>query len=488
MSNEKSNNITITKIIDKSEKSIDDSINKPNNKLPPGLDYGEKLLTNQKYANSNVLDLTKEPSVKPSLVLSDDDASLGNFIPQRQNLLQRLRTKRAFREQSIKNTNNLEKNNSEKQEKTMRPHERSEKSTRSERSEKSERLEKSERSERSERSEKTNKSGNFSISKNFLKPNNFDDSEKSENELKSTEYSYNNKVPSLHGSELGSLNKNINDVIDNSSSSSSSSSHSANKSLRHSSSNYTSPENNYVDKNLETEPPILNAQQIMKRKREALLHIRIIENSGYEPFKTVNMSDTLEDILEVEEELVQRRSLQQGVKFAQAILLGVVGAIEYVNNKFNPFDIDLDGWSEQVFECKEEYNEVLGELYVKYAGSGVMAPEIKLLVTLGQSAFMYVMSKKLFGGGNNNSTNYDEILKSNPKLKELFEQTQKELSTKKGIPNTEQPAKKNSVMNHILGMIGLGGNNNDNPVNNYAKTQQKTNVAFKPPQDPDGLL
>ena len=37
---------------------------------------------------------------------------------------------------------------------------------------------------------------------------------------------------------------------------------------------------------------------------------------------------------------------QNSVKFQQKILLACVSGLEFLNNKFDPFDIKLDGWSE----------------------------------------------------------------------------------------------------------------------------------------------
>ena len=39
---------------------------------------------------------------------------------------------------------------------------------------------------------------------------------------------------------------------------------------------------------------------------------------------------------------------------------------EFLNNKFDPFDIKLDGWSEAVNENVDDYDDVFGELHEKY--------------------------------------------------------------------------------------------------------------------------
>ena len=57
--------------------------------------------------------------------------------------------------------------------------------------------------------------------------------------------------------------------------------------------------------------------------------------------------------------------------------------MEFLNSKFDPFDIKLDGWSEQLQENINDYDDIFGELYEKYKSKASMAPEIKLLFQLG---------------------------------------------------------------------------------------------------------
>ena len=43
----------------------------------------------------------------------------------------------------------------------------------------------------------------------------------------------------------------------------------------------------------------LSPKEIMKKKRKSLLHIKILEKQGYEPFKEVGLTNPLEEIIEV---------------------------------------------------------------------------------------------------------------------------------------------------------------------------------------------
>ena len=80
--------------------------------------------------------------------------------------------------------------------------------------------------------------------------------------------------------------------------------------------------------------------------------------------------------------------LKSSIKFQQKMLMAVVSALEYGNKTLNPLSVDLDGWSENVFENIEYFNNVFEHLYNKYKCRGEMAPKIELLLTLAGSAFM----------------------------------------------------------------------------------------------------
>ena len=69
---------------------------------------------------------------------------------------------------------------------------------------------------------------------------------------------------------------------------------------------------------------------------------------------------------------------------------------EFLNNKFDPFDVNLDGWAEQINENIDDYDEIFEELHEKYKSKAKMAPELKLLFQLGGSAIMIHMTNTMF--------------------------------------------------------------------------------------------
>ena len=100
------------------------------------------------------------------------------------------------------------------------------------------------------------------------------------------------------------------------------------------------------------------------------------------------------------------------------MLMAVINGMEFLNNKFDPFDIKLDGWSEQIQENINDYDDIFGELHEKYKSKATMAPELKLLFQLGGSAMMVHMTNTMFKSA---MPGMDDIFRQNPDLMRSFQ-------------------------------------------------------------------
>ena len=101
------------------------------------------------------------------------------------------------------------------------------------------------------------------------------------------------------------------------------------------------------------------------------------------------------------------------------MLMAAITGLEFLNNRFDPFDLKLDGWGEQVNENLDDYDEIFGELHEKYKSKASLAPEIKLLFQLGGSAIMLHMTNTMFKSA---MPGMDDIMKQNPELMQQFTQ------------------------------------------------------------------
>ena len=100
------------------------------------------------------------------------------------------------------------------------------------------------------------------------------------------------------------------------------------------------------------------------------------------------------------------------------MLMACITGLEFLNNKFDPFDLKLDGWAEQVDENIDEYDEIFAELHEKYKSKSKIAPELKLLFQLGGSAIMLHMTNSMF---RSSMPSMDDV-RQNPDLMQQFTQ------------------------------------------------------------------
>ena len=103
-----------------------------------------------------------------------------------------------------------------------------------------------------------------------------------------------------------------------------------------------------------------------------------------------------------------------------------MNTIEYGNALLNPFDLNLDGWGEQVSEDLDSYEEIFAELHDKYKG-GKMAPELSLLLRLGFSAAVVNMSNKMLSSA---APGFSDVMKQSPELMRMFNNTAVDMMSK----------------------------------------------------------
>lgn len=154
-----------------------------------------------------------------------------------------------------------------------------------------------------------------------------------------------------------------------------------------------------------------------KEKSDMINKLQRLEQKGYPVSRRFNMNDGLDEIKTEYNRLVDARQLETSVKFQRQMMMGLVTGVELLNEKFDPFDVQLKGWSESVHENIEDFDEVFEELYDKYKGKGNMPPEARLLMMLAGSGFMFHMSNSFF---RSKMPSMENIFASNPGLQRQF--------------------------------------------------------------------
>ena len=157
--------------------------------------------------------------------------------------------------------------------------------------------------------------------------------------------------------------------------------------------------------------------------REKHIYIKKLEyferKHGVELSKKPTLESNLNEMKAECESIAADLEKKNSVQFQTKMLMAFVTGIEYLNKKFDPFDVDLDGWGEGLNENVGEYDEVFAELHEKYKSKAKMAPELKLLFMLGGSAVMTHMSNTVF---KSSMPGMEDIMRQNPELAHQFTQ------------------------------------------------------------------
>ena len=162
----------------------------------------------------------------------------------------------------------------------------------------------------------------------------------------------------------------------------------------------------------------MTKEETLREKFKFLRKLEALEKKGVELSKKYNMESSLQEMMGEYETIMEEKTRMNSVKFQGNMLMAVINGIEFLNNRFDPFDIKLDGWSEQINENITDYDEIFGELYEKYKSKATMAPELKMLFQLGGSAMMVHMTNTMFKSA---MPGMDDILRQNPDLMRSFQ-------------------------------------------------------------------
>lgn len=154
-----------------------------------------------------------------------------------------------------------------------------------------------------------------------------------------------------------------------------------------------------------------------KEKGDYINKLNRLEQKGFPVSRRFTMDNSLDEIKDEYNRLVDARQLETSLKFQRQMVMGLVTGIELLNEKFDPFDLQLKGWSESVHENIDDMDDIFEELYDKYKGKGSMPPEARLMMALAGSGFMFHLSNSMF---RKNMPSMDDIFRQNPGLQRQF--------------------------------------------------------------------
>jgi hypothetical protein len=162
-----------------------------------------------------------------------------------------------------------------------------------------------------------------------------------------------------------------------------------------------------------------NSAEVLREKFKILRKLEDIESKGGRLTRKYTMDSSLDEMKGEYENIISEKEKSNSVKFQGKMLMAAITGLEFLNSKFDPFDIKLDGWAEQVNENITDYDEIFAELHEKYRSKAKMAPELKLLFQLGGGAMMLHMTNTMF---KSSLPGMDDIMRQNPELMQKFTQ------------------------------------------------------------------
>ncbi|NBX49648.1 hypothetical protein EBT25_06825 [bacterium] len=152
---------------------------------------------------------------------------------------------------------------------------------------------------------------------------------------------------------------------------------------------------------------------IEDEKADLLNKIARLAKKGMHTSNRLTSYSDIEEIRTEYKRLTYAIDAERAIRFQKRMLIACVTGLEFLNKRFDPFDLQLDGWSENVMENQDDYDGVFEELYNKYNTKVAVAPEVKLIMMVGGSAMMFHLTNSMFKSA---MPNMNQVLKQNPDL------------------------------------------------------------------------
>lgn len=181
---------------------------------------------------------------------------------------------------------------------------------------------------------------------------------------------------------------------------------------------------------------------VLAEKHDLLFRMNRMCTRGGKQSRAMTINDSLDE-LRCECERMQREiETEKSVKFQRSLMTSFATGVECLNARFNFAGIKLDGWSQSLQDDMDSYDEVFEELHAKYATKSTMPPEIKLVMMVASSAFMFHMSKSMFTA----VPGMEEAMRDDPEL------------ARKVAAAVAKKAHKNETSDERRGLTGMFAN------------------------------
>jgi len=207
-------------------------------------------------------------------------------------------------------------------------------------------------------------------------------------------------------------------------------------------------EQNYQDYNEQEPQPSAGFATIEDEKQDLLYKFYRMENKGIKLAKKFNMHSDIDEMRGEYRKIVRDAEVTSSLKFSKRMLLAVVSGTEFLNKRYDPLGVELNGWSENVMENMNDgdYDNVFERLHDKYTGKVNTPPELELMLSLAGSAIMFHMTSTMF----KQLPNMNDISKQNPEMMQNMMKSMSNMMNQPDQPSTssQQPQMKPAFDNN----------------------------------------
>ena len=198
--------------------------------------------------------------------------------------------------------------------------------------------------------------------------------------------------------------------------------------------------------------------ELLQEKVEMLTRITNLSKNGFTPTRKWDVKDDIDEIRYECYRMQRECNSKKSIKIMRRVLVTITTLIETGNSYFNPFNLRLEGFSENMMLNLDDYDDCFEQIHHKYSGRSSMGPEMQILFTFMSAAIFHHAGNVI--GGNKRGTSSDKT-KSKP-----------------------------SPMSSVMSMMGmLSGVNNSSSASNYPiprATPAPRNKTDMSPANEDG--
>lgn len=136
-------------------------------------------------------------------------------------------------------------------------------------------------------------------------------------------------------------------------------------------------------------------EDIQYEKAGLLAKLKRLERKGIYASKRLSMEHELEEIKNEIQRMTKEKEVENGVEFCKTGFVMCIQGLEMLNTKYDPFDMDLEGWNQHICSNMHTFEDYLEQIYERYHSDFTVNPILGLGLAVAQSAFVFNLSKKM---------------------------------------------------------------------------------------------